>query len=167
MEINNKHIKSEGGFTLVELLITVAIFLIFLPFAASMLFNSKLLASYAQHKMQAAYAAQQILETERQAAFITTATVAVPVIIGPNSVVLDTKGNYNNTTCAVGSSAFCGTSVITVTPTVYTSPGGTATTSTTVDHFLVKIYWNEKIGKSFIPMTEYYAEDIANGTMLN
>ena len=43
--------------------------LIFLPFAASMLTNSQLLASYSKHKIQAAYAAQQIIETQRQNPF--------------------------------------------------------------------------------------------------
>jgi len=167
MDTSNTYKKSAQGFTLVEILVTVSIMLIFLPFAASMLTNSKLLSSYAQHKMQAAYAAQQILETERQATFVTTATVAKPVTIA-GTVILDTKGNYNNTTCSTaGGTAFCGTSVVTVTPTVYTSTTGAQTTSTMLDHISVQIGWNEKIGNSFIPMTENYSEDVVNDTMLN
>ena len=66
----NKISNTKSGFTLVEVLVSVGIMLIFLPFAASMLTNSQLLASYSKHKIQAAYAAQQIIETQRQNPFL-------------------------------------------------------------------------------------------------
>jgi hypothetical protein len=87
--------------------------------------------------------------------------------IGPMSVILDTKGNYTNTTCGSNSNIFCGTTFITVTPSVYTNNLGITTTSTTTDHFTVTINWVEQILKLQVPMTETYAEDIANDPMLN
>src|SRR5450631_4292650 len=95
----DRFFNRESAFTIVEVLVSVGIMLVFLPFAASMLTNSQLLASFSKHKIQAAYAAQQILETERQNAFISLAA-GQSKVIGPSSVVLDTKGNYVSATCA-------------------------------------------------------------------
>ncbi len=157
-------LNTTSGFTIIEVMVSVGIMLVFLPFAASMLTNSQMLASYAKHKTQAAFAAQQIVETERQAAFIPL-IAGGSKIIGPNSVFLDTKGNYVNPNCNTNS--FCGTSIITVTPAVYTKQDGTKTTKTNVDHFVVQIYWSERIFKLMVPMTETYAADIVNDPMLN
>jgi len=160
-----ERLGQQSGFTIVEVLVSVGIMLIFLPFAASMLTNSQLLASYAKHKIQAAYAAQQIIETERQSPFIVLAP-GTSKIIGPSSVVIDTKGNYSNDTCN-NPNMFCGIATITVTPSVYTNTSGVSTTSTLVDHFAVKIQWVEQILQLQVTMTENYAEDIANDPMLN
>jgi type II secretory pathway pseudopilin PulG len=166
-----KFSNTEGGFTIVEVLVSVGIMIIFLPFAANMLTDSQILASYSKHKAQAAYAAQQIIETQRQN--ITTYFKPTPLFagqsktIGPLSVILDTKGNYNNLNCSTNSSIFCGTSLITVTPAVYTNIAGVKVTSLTVDHFVVQIFWFEQILKLKVSMTETYAEDIANDPMLN
>ena len=161
----NKFSYNRSGFTLVELLVSVGIIMIFLPFAASMLTNNQLLASYSKHRIQAANAAQQIIETQRQSPFVVL-TQGQNKIIGPSAVLLDTKGNYNNITCG-NANVFCGTSVITITPAVYAYNGVNQPASSTVDHIQVKIYWNEQVGKSIVPMTEYYAEDIANDPVLN
>jgi type II secretory pathway pseudopilin PulG len=156
-----KFSNTKSGFTIVEVLVSVGIMIVFLPFAASMLTNSQLLASYSKHKIQAAYAAQQIIETQRQNPF--------SVIITPNpaSVDLDTKGNYTNTNCSTNPNLFCGTATMTMTPTVYTNSSGVKTTSTTVDHFVVAISWVEQIVNLKVTMTETYAEDIVNDPMLN
>jgi len=164
-----KFSNTKDGFTLVEVLVSTAILLTFLPFAANMLTNSQLMASYSKHKIQAAYAAQEILENYRQTPF---ANLVIGTTLTTN-VLLDTKGNYNNTLCNV-SGVFCGTTNTTITQAVYTNSAGVQSPpSATVDHVVVKIYWNEpysnsKIkGSPFIPMTETYAEDIVNDTMLN
>ena len=157
--------QSEKGFTLVEVLVSLGIMLVFLPFAANMLTNSQLLASFSKHKIQAAYAALQIIETQRQNAFITLAAGASRTI-GPSSVILDTKGNYATVNCA-NTNIFCGTASITITPAVYTNSAGTRTTNTLVDHYVVTINWVEQILKFQVPMTEIYAEDIANDPVLN
>ena len=62
---------------------------------------------------------------------------------------------------------FCGTEVIKVTPAAYTNSSGITTTSAITDHFVVTINWNEQILGMSVPMTETYAEDIANDPMLN
>jgi len=163
-------LNTKSGYTLVEVLVSVGILIIFLPFAANMLTNSKLLASYSKHKIQAAYAAQQIIETERQNAFIVLTAGQSQTIpsTGSNAVILDTKGSYSSSSCTnTNAGNFCGTSVIKVTPAVYTSTTGVQTTSTTVDHFVVTISWIEQIVNLQVPMTETYAEDVANDTMLN
>jgi prepilin-type N-terminal cleavage/methylation domain-containing protein len=160
-----KKMNNKNGFTLIEILVSVAIMLIFLPFAAQMITNSQLWASYAKHKIQAAYAAQQIIETQRQNAFVVLAQGQSPPI-GPNSVILDTKGNYASVNCN-NNTVFCGTSLITITPSVYTNSAGQTQTSTTTDHFLVKISWVEQILNLQIPMSENFAEDIVNDPMLN
>lgn len=150
---------SKSGFTIVEVLISMGILLIFLPFAANMLLNSQLMASYSKHKLQAAYAAKQIIETQRQQAVLNGSLASQ----GPTSVTLDTKGNYNNST-----NYFYGTSVITVTPAVYTNSTGQTSTNANVAHVVVQINWPEQVLMSKINMTETYAADIIiNDTMLN
>ena len=165
--------KNNRGFTLVEVLVSIGIMLVFLPFAASMLTNSQLLASYSKHKIQAAYAAQQIIETQRQIISTYFTAPIGPLLsgqsttIGPGSVILDTKGNYANTNCSSNPNIFCGTANITVTPAVYTNSVGAKTTSTSIDHFTIKISWTEQILNMKVPVTEFYAEDIINDPMLN
>jgi len=167
--VNMNTMKNNSGFTIIEVMVSVGIMLVFLPFAASMLTNSQLLASYSKHKIQAAYAAQQIIETQRQKPFVIVLP-GFPQTIGPNSVILDTKGNYSNPTCA-NSNVFCGNSTITITPAQYTSTSGVKTNSPYVDHYVVAITWVESFNVlnviKQVPFTEYYAEDIANDPMLN
>ncbi len=178
-----KFSNTKSGFTLVEVLVSVGIILLFLPFAANLLINSQILASYSKHKIQAAYAAQQIIETQRQepisyfAPKLATQNPVNTTITG--AVVLDTKGNYSNTICNSNVNIFCGTATITVTPETYTNNAGQITTSPTaiftpsigapysyytMAHLAIKISWIEHK----IPMNEYYAEDIiVNDPMLN
>jgi len=162
------YLNTDSGFTLVEVLVSLAILLLFLPAVASMLTGSQLLASLSKHKTEAAYVAQQLIETERQNinAFFTAPigplTAGQSYVIGPSTVVLDTKGNYSSST-----NYFNGVSVITVTPSVYTNASGVQTTSTTTDHFVVTIYWTEQITKAKVQMNETYAADIINDPMLN
>lgn len=164
----DKFSDTKQGFTLVEVLVSLGVLLVFLPFAASMITNSQLLSSYAKHKIQAAYAAQQIIETQRQTSPFIVLTAGQSKIIGPASVILDTKGNYNNLNCSTNTSIFCGTATVTVTPTVYTSTTGVkGPASTVMDHFVVLINWNEQILNSKVAMSETYAEDVANDPMLN
>jgi len=175
--------KKESGFTLVEVLVSIGILLIFLLFAASMLTNSQLLASYSKHKIQAAYAAQQLIETQRQqpishfAPYLATVNPVRTAIIG--SVALDTKGNYANVNCGGNPNIFCGTATIAITPETYstTMPNNTATyqppvglayTYNTIAHVAVTISWTEQVLALKVPMNEYYAADIlVTDSMLN
>jgi len=161
-KISKKPLRSIGetGFTLVEVLISIGIVLVLLPFAASTLTNSQLLGSFSKHKIQAAYAAQQIIETERQLGYTNGGSYnnfgLIQASQGTFPVALDSKGNFNNTNCNNNPNLFCGTATITV-----TQP------SAAVDHVLVNISWNEKILNAQIPMSVSFAEDIANDPMLN
>jgi len=154
--------NTKKGFTLVEVLVSVAILVVFLPFAASMLTNSRILASYSKHKIQAAYAAQQIIETQRQLPF--AQIVSQPL----QNVVLDTKGNYTNVNCNTNPNLFCGTALITVSQEAYTNTAGAkGPASPNIDHVVVTISWKEQQLNKLVPMTETYAEDIINDPMLN
>jgi len=184
-------VDQKSGFTLVEVLVSVGIMLVFLPFAANTLTNSQLLSSYSKHRIQAAFVAQQIIEYQRQQPL----SFFVPYLIDPNTipapitppittpisewVMLDTKGNYINTNCT-SPNIPCGTATITITPEIYTNNTGNKTSYTatyqpptgppvtyyTIAHIAVQISWNEQ-GIAF-PMNEYFAEDIiVNDPMLN
>ncbi|MDE2027323.1 MAG: hypothetical protein KGK03_02940 [Candidatus Omnitrophica bacterium] len=164
-----KRANSKDGFTLVEVLVTVGLVVLFLPVVGSALTSSQLAASLSKHKIQAAYAAQQIIEAQRQASFVVLSKGQSDTI-GPSWVILDTKGNYNNTNTAncsiynTDNTIFCGQSVMTITPAVYTSTTGVQTTSSTTDHVVVQIYWNEN---KYVHPSVTYAADIVNDTMLN
>jgi Tfp pilus assembly protein PilV len=146
--------NKEGGFTIAEVLVSAGLMVVLLPFAGNMLANSQLWASYSKHKIQAAYLAQLIMETERQLPFASIVNQAA------TNYPLDTKGNYISS-----SNYFYATVVITVTPVVY--PNSTIP-STNVDHVVVTITWPENIfSQLHVTMTEIYAEDIANDPMLN
>ena len=161
--------NTKSGFTLVEVLVSVGIMLIFLPFAASMLTNSQLLASYSKHKIQAAYAAQQIIETQRQNAFFSF----IGRTFSKHSAlrqcdILDTKGNYANRPRCDQYQYFLRYRCYYRDPVgLYQLPPGSRPPARPVDHFVVSISWTEQILKLQVPMTETYAEDIANDTMLN
>ena len=178
--------NTKSGFTLVELLVSLAIMVVFLPFAANMLTNSQLLSSYSKHKIEAAYAAQQILETQRQeplsyfAPILATANPANNQSVG--LVALDTKGNYANINCNTNPTLFCGTATITITPETFTNAAGQQTKYTatytpgigapynyyTIAHVNIQISWTEQVLSIRIPMNEYYASDlIVNDPMLN
>jgi type II secretory pathway pseudopilin PulG len=161
-------LDNKSGFTIVEVLVSAGIMILLLPFAAGMLTTTQLLASYSKHKIQAAYAAQQIIENQRQSAFVVVpAGTTVTILPSPSSVILDTKGNYASANCN-NNSIFCGTAVVKATQAVYTGTNGVAqAASTTVDHYVVTIQWIEQIVNLKVPMTETYAEDIVNDTMLN
>jgi len=136
-----------------EVIISTAIIVAFLPFAGRMLVNNELWASYSKHKLQAAYAAKQIIETQRQQAVL-YGTITSPV-------VLDTFGQYNNP-----SDFFLGSSIITVSPAVYSDAPGSPNPN--IAHMIIKITWPEKILNTQVPMTETYAADIIiNDTILN
>ena len=136
----------DKGFTLSEILISAVLIVVLLSAAATTIINSQLLSSYARHKLQASYAASQILEQQRRLAFpnIVSASAA--------AVTLDTKGTYNTT-----EDDFIGTAAITV---------------TNIDAYRkkvqVEIAWPERlVAGGQITIREYYATTIANEPQLN
>ena len=148
-----KYSNPKKGFTLVEVLVSLGIMLIFLPFAARMLTNNQLLASYSKHKIQAAYAAKQIIETQRQQAVLNRTITS--------QVILDTHGQYGNY-----ADFFYATATITVTPAVYSDAPGSPNVN--VAHMVIKMTWPEQILGAQINVTETYAADIiTNDNVLN
>ena len=159
--------KNNQGFSLVEVLISIAIMLTFLPYAASMMANSRLLSSYSKHKIQAAYLAEHTLEYERMIPYSGSGSYnnfsnlkSVPTTL----VDLDTKGDFNQLN---PSSHFMANVTVTVTPAVYTNSLGVKTTNNAVDHVVVNVQWTENILKAKITMNENYATDIIGDPMLN
>ena len=151
-----KRTNIKSGFTLVEVLVSTALVIMFLPVIGTLLINSQQLASIAKHKIQAAYLAELIIEKERQLPFanITSQTAT--------NYPLDTKGNYNSS-----AGYFYATVVITVGPAVYTSTTGATSINANIDHVALQISWIEQRGKSPVTITENYTGDIANDKMLN
>ena len=138
-------LKRIQGSTLVEVIVSVAIVVIFLTAAASTILNSQFLASYSKHKLQAMYAAQQIIEQERRLSYANIISVA------STPVTLDTKGTYNTT-----ADDFLGNVIITV-------------SSVDVYHKQVQIQinWQEQITSAKATLREYYSTNIADDTVPN
>ena len=141
----NKFSSFQRGSSLVEVLISIAIVAIFLVAASSTILNSQFLASYSKHKLQAMYAAEQILEQERRLTYGNL----VSVVSTP--VTLDTKGTYNTT-----ADDFLGNAVITV-----------IVLGTYSKQVQVQINWQEQVTSGKLTMKEYYSTDIANDTVTN
>ena len=142
--------------------------LVFLPFAGSMLTNTQSLGSYSKHMIQAAYAAQQIIETERQLGYTSGNSYnnfgLIQASQGTYPVTLDSKNDLNNTNPG---SHFMGTATVTVTAAVYTNSSGQKVVNHNVDHVTVKISWIEHVLNAQVPMSTYFSEDIAFDPMLN
>ncbi len=141
----NKFIYHKKGGTLVEVLVSIGIVLIFLVAAVTTILNSQFLASYAKHKLQAMYVAGQIIEQERRLSFSNIITQA------STPVTLDTNGTYNT-----AADDFLGNSIITV---------------TSLDAYRkqvqVQINWQEQILAGKRTMTEYFSTNIANDSLPN
>ncbi len=181
--------NTKSGFTLAEVLVSAMIFVTLSLIVAATLINCQLLASIAKHKTQAAYAAQQIIETQRQqplSYFAPYLAVVSPVVTPTNwSVVLDTKGNYAYTTINCGTNTntlFCGSATLTITPEAYYNNGGVKTQYQatyqppvgvaynyyTIAHLAIQISWPEEVLKKKINMNEFYSADIiVNDNMIN
>jgi len=172
---------SKNGFTLVEVLITVGITLALIPIVITLLINCQVLSSIAKHKVEAAYAAQQTIETQRQepisyfAPRLATQNAVSPAIVG--LVPLDTKGNYSNVNCNTNPNIICGTETITIKPetfsglqsnytAVYQPAIGSAITYNIIAHINVQISWFE-IGLNRTISESYAADFIVNDPMLN
>ncbi|MBF0490681.1 MAG: type II secretion system protein [Candidatus Omnitrophica bacterium] len=137
--------SSTQGSTLVEVLVAIAIIDIFLTASSVSILNSQFLASYAKHKIQARYVAQQILEQQRRLTYVNIVSVASA------AVTLDSKGTYNTT-----SDDFLGNAIVSVT-----------TIDTYRKKVQVQVNWQEQILSGKVTMREYYATDIANDPIPN
>jgi len=143
------HLKSQKGFTLVEVLISLCIFLIVCLSFASALVTSMYLSSYMKHRVQAMYWAQRLLEEERRISF--NNIVSLPT----SSISLDTKATFGNT-----ADDFTGNRIITVTDV------DTAVTNMYRKHVQVEINWTERILGGNVKSQEYCSTDIANESQI-
>ncbi len=130
--------RSKSGLTLVEVLISIAIMLLLLTAATQTILNSQFLTSYSRHKAQAMYAAQQILEQQRQKSFSASSSQTTA------PVILDANSNFN------------GTAITTVT-----------NLDAYRNHVDVEIDWQEQILAAKVTMKEYYSTNIANDPIPN
>lgn len=137
---------TNKGLTFVEVLVSSMLIIIFLTGAAGIILNSQLLSGLARHKLQASYAAQQILEQQRRRAFSSI------VSQGAAPITLDTKGTY-----AATADDFTGIVIITVT-----------NISGSQKKVQVEIDWPERLFTGDqLTLKEYYATTITNEALLN
>jgi len=136
----NKLLYLKKASTLIEVLVSVAVVLIFIVAAVTSLLNSQFLASISKHKLQAMYVAQQILEQERRLSFANITTQpSLPV-------TLDTNGTYNTT-----ADDFLGNRIITVINLDAYRKG-----------VQLQINWKEQVLANKVTMAEYYSTNITN-----
>ncbi|MEI7998142.1 MAG: prepilin-type N-terminal cleavage/methylation domain-containing protein [Candidatus Omnitrophota bacterium] len=131
--------------TLVEVLISIAIVLIFLVAAVNTIFNAQFLTSYSKHRLQAMYVAQRIIEQERRLTFGNIVSQA------STAWTLDTNGTYNTT-----ADDFLGNAIITV-----------ISWDAYRKQVQVQVNWQERILAGKVTMREYYATIIANDPLSN
>lgn len=90
----NTLFKSRAGFTLVEVLIAIVLFVVTVVVFFATIVTCSYVASYSTHKIQAIYVAKRIIEEKRRLSFPLVSTGGAWVAYGPVSI--DTKGTFNN-----------------------------------------------------------------------
>ena len=137
--------KAQRGFTLIEILASLSIFLILFLGTATAIIGSTFLSSIVKHKVQAMYWAQRFIEEQRRLPF--TSLASVPSA----SVSIDTRGTF-----VTPGDDLSGSRIITI---------------TNIDAYRkrvrIEMNWTEKIMGGRITMREYYSTDIANESQLN
>jgi len=146
MSIMIKKTRSQKGLTLLEVLVSVSVFFLIWMAAAASIVGSRYLSSFAKHKGQAIYLAQEALEEQRRRTFNNIASRA-------DAVPLDTQGTFNTATDDLN-----GNRVITVTAV----PGDAFRKRVRAD-----VTWWEPILGGRIQIHTYCTTDIANETNLN
>ena len=137
--------NKQAGFTLLEVMIALVIFLILFLSTAVSIITSLYLGSVIKHKVQAMYWAQRFIEEERRLPFSTLTSLPSA------SVSLDTNGTFDTT-----ADDRTGNRVVTV---------------TNIDAYRkrleIEINWTEKFMRGTNTMREYYSTDIAQESQLN
>ncbi|MDP2929863.1 MAG: prepilin-type N-terminal cleavage/methylation domain-containing protein [Candidatus Omnitrophota bacterium] len=143
--------RTDKGFTLMEVVVSLFIFMIVWMSAVGVVVVGKNAASYAKHKSQAIYIAQRAIEQMRRQPFQSpnfenfAASITGPVII-------DTKGNFGNP-----ANPFMGNQIVTV-----SNYAGDIYRK----RVQVEVNWNELVFGTVV-MREYCTTDIANEPQLN
>jgi Tfp pilus assembly protein PilV len=141
--------RTDKGFTLMEVVVSLFIFMIVWMSVVGVVVVGKNAASYAKHKSQAIYIAQRAIEQTRRQPFSNLATYAAS-ITGP--VIIDTRGNFSGPT-----NPFMGNQIVTVSN--YAS-------DIYRKRVRVEVNWNELVFGTVV-MREYCTTDIANEAQLN
>lgn len=140
-----KRIKTESGFTLVEVMTSVLLLTMILVTFLGALLVCRYLGSYSKHKVQAIYTAQRIIEEQRRRPFLNL--LSQPY--GPVSI--DTRGTFNSS-----ADDYMGNAFITV---------------TNIDAYRkrvqVEVNWQERTVLGTVTKKEYCATNIANEPQLN
>jgi prepilin-type N-terminal cleavage/methylation domain-containing protein len=137
--------NKQAGFTLLETVVALLIFLVLFLGAAVAIITSMYLGSVIKHKVQAMYWAQRFIEEERRLPFSTLASLPSA------SVSLDTNGTFDTT-----ADDRTGNRIVTVT-----------NIDTYRKRLKIEINWTEKFLRGTNTMREYYSTDIAQESQLN
>ena len=137
--------KKRAGFTLIEVLVALSIFLILFLGTAVAIISSMYLSSFVKHKVQAMYWAQRYIEEQRRLPFATLASL-------PSAVVsIDTKGTFDTS-----ADDFTGNRIVTIT-----------NIDTYRKQVQIEMNWTEKIQGGNVTLRDYYSTDITNESQLN
>lgn len=140
----NKVFKPENGLTLIEVLVSIWLFSLLIIATAMTILNCLFLGSYARHRIQAMYTAQEMIEQQRRQTFSTIPFQTT------TPVTLDPSGNNNS------SGSFLGTAIITV-----------ANLDAYRNQMKVEIDWQERVLAGKITAKEYYSTNIVNDPVPN
>ncbi len=135
------------GFSLTEAIVSILVLMILWLAAVNAMIVGKYSASYARHKVQAMYIAQQAIENLRKTPYSLMSSS------GPAAVSIDSKGTPDTS-----ADNFNGTQTITV----YSEVAGTY-----FRRVVVKISWNEIFFGRTKQMNEYCGTYIANEPQVN
>jgi prepilin-type N-terminal cleavage/methylation domain-containing protein len=137
----------QAGFSLLEVMVSLAIFLVLFLGTVTAIIGSTYLSSFVKHKVQAMYWAQRFVEEQRRVPFANLASIP------STCVAIDTWGTF----------VAC--------PDPAHPTGNRIVTVTTIDAYRkrvkIEMNWQEKILKGLITLQEYYSTDIANESQLN
>jgi Tfp pilus assembly protein PilV len=140
----NIKLCDKRAFTLTEILFSIGLLLLVWLAAVNATIIAKFSGSYAKHKIQAVYIAQQTIENLRKTPFASIAN-------STTTATIDTNGTPYTTT-----DDFTGTQIVTV-----TSP------SSYYKQIIVEVRWNEILLGKNKTMREYCATIIANEPQVN
>ncbi len=143
----NGIIHTEKGISLVEVLVSLALIVVLWLATSTTLLSGQFFTSYAQHKAQAVFVAQNIIEQQRRLVFANLASQASA------AVSLDSKGTYGT-----GADDFMGNRIVTVA----VVPG-----NANLKTVQVEVNWQEQIAnRGRVTMREYFTTSIANDPVL-
>ena len=159
--MNNRRLKAktmrrkrQAGFSLLEVMTSLSIFLILFLAAVTAIIGSMYLGSFVKHKVQAMYWAQRFIEEERRVPFANLTSLASTPFILDRKAVFD--ADPDTLTSTTGSTNLRANRIVTVTA-----------IDANRKRIRIEINWTEKIMRGMITLRDYYSTDIANDVQLN